>query len=90
MKTCPPNIHSNTRVIADPLFASTAELEPAQYFSHFLELIKQLLDGNIESGYYEDQLRELFGIHAYIAFTLDKVIQNIVKQVLTPAHRAIG
>ena len=59
-----------------------ADIEPEQYYSTFLELIKSLLDGNIESNQYEDQLREIFGIHAYISFTLDKVIQNIVKQVL--------
>lgn len=30
---------------------------------------------------YEDTLREMFGIHAYIAFTMDKTVQNIVRQV---------
>lgn len=56
-------------------------MEPEQYYTSFLELIKSLLDGNIETTQYEDQLREIFGIHAYITFTMDKVIQNIVKQV---------
>lgn len=56
-------------------------MEAGQYYGTFLELIKSLLDGNIEGSSYEDQLREMFGIHAYVAFTLDKVIQNIVKQV---------
>lgn len=60
---------------------SPADLEPDQYYNTFLELIKSLLDGNIESNHYEDQLREIFGIHAYTTFTMDKVIQNIVKQV---------
>ena len=59
----------------------TADLEPEQYFGAFLDLVKSLLDGNIESGMYEDQLRDMFGINAYVAFTLDKVVQNIVKQV---------
>lgn len=44
-------------------------------------MVKNLLDGNMESNAYEDTLREMFGIHAYIAFTLDKVVQNIVRQV---------
>lgn len=44
-------------------------------------MIKNLLDGNIESSQYEDNLREMFGIHAYLGFTLDKVIQNVVRQV---------
>lgn len=44
-------------------------------------MIKQLLDGNLESGQYEDMLRDMFGIYAYVAFTMDKVIQNIVRQL---------
>ncbi|XP_067943768.1 paired amphipathic helix protein Sin3a-like isoform X2 [Watersipora subatra] len=58
-----------------------SEVDPEQYYSVFLDLVMSLLDGNIESNQYEDQLREIFGIHAYITFTLDKVIQNIVKQL---------
>lgn len=44
-------------------------------------MIKNLLDGNIEGSQYEDNLRDMFGIHAYLGFTLDKVIQNVVRQV---------
>lgn len=44
-------------------------------------MIKQLLDGNLESNQYEDMLRDMFGIHAYVAFTMDKVVQNIVRQL---------
>lgn len=44
-------------------------------------MIKNLLDGNMESSLYEDNLRDMFGIHAYLGFTLDKVIQNVVRQV---------
>ncbi len=44
-------------------------------------MVKNLLDGNLETSAYEDQLREMFGIHAYIAFTMDKLVQNIVRQV---------
>lgn len=36
-------------------------------------MVKNVLDGNLDSGAYEDQLREMLGIRAYIAFTLDKV-----------------
>lgn len=35
----------------------------------------------MESNQYEDTLREMFGIHAYIAFTLDKVVHNCVRQL---------
>jgi hypothetical protein len=36
-------------------------------------MVKNLLDGNMDAQTYEDTLREMFGIHAYISFTLDKV-----------------
>ena len=52
------------------------------YFTALVDMVKQVLDGNLDSNQYEDNLREMFGIHAYIAFTLDKVVQNIVRQVL--------
>lgn len=44
-------------------------------------MVKNVLDGNMESTAYEDTLREMFGIHAYIAFTLDKVVTYAVRQV---------
>lgn len=58
-----------------------SEIEPDEYFPYFLDMIKNLLDGNLESSAYEDQLREMYGIHAYIAFTMDKLVQNIVRQL---------
>ena len=59
----------------------TGDIEPDEYFPYFLDMIKNLLDGNLESTLYEDQLREMYGIHAYIAFTMDKLVQNIVRQL---------
>lgn len=44
-------------------------------------MIKQLLDGNLEGNQYEDMLRDMFGIHAYVAFTMDKLVSNIVRQL---------
>lgn len=44
-------------------------------------MIKQVLDGNLDGNTYEDMLREMFGIHAYIGFTMDKVVQNICRQL---------
>lgn len=37
--------------------------------------------GNMETSLFEDTCREMFGVHAYIVFTIDKLIQNIVRQV---------
>lgn len=57
------------------------ELPYSAYYATFLDMVKNLLDGNLESNAYEDALREMFGIHAYVAFTLDKVISYAVRQL---------
>uniref|UniRef100_A0A3Q3A3J1 Paired amphipathic helix protein Sin3a n=1 Tax=Kryptolebias marmoratus TaxID=37003 RepID=A0A3Q3A3J1_KRYMA len=57
------------------------DIEVEDYYSAFLEMVKNLLDGNMEASQYEDSLREMFTIHAYIAFTLDKLVQSIVRQL---------
>lgn len=57
------------------------DIEVEDYYSAFLEMVRNLLDGNMESSQYEDSLREMFTIHAYIAFTMDKLIQSIVRQL---------
>ncbi|XP_020279862.1 paired amphipathic helix protein Sin3b isoform X2 [Pseudomyrmex gracilis] len=58
-----------------------SEIEIEEYYPAFLDMIKNVLDGNMESTAYEDTLREMFGIHAYIAFTLDKVVTYAVRQL---------
>ncbi|XP_071557175.1 paired amphipathic helix protein Sin3a isoform X1 [Temnothorax nylanderi] len=58
-----------------------SEIEIEDYYPAFLDMIKNVLDGNMESTAYEDTLREMFGIHAYIAFTLDKVVNYAVRQL---------
>uniref|UniRef100_A0A8C1H2W5 Paired amphipathic helix protein Sin3b n=1 Tax=Cyprinus carpio carpio TaxID=630221 RepID=A0A8C1H2W5_CYPCA len=52
-----------------------------EYYPAFLDMVRSLLDGNLESTQYEDTLREMFTIHAYIGFTIDKLVQNIVRQL---------
>ncbi|MBN3307849.1 SIN3A protein, partial [Amia calva] len=57
------------------------DIEVEDYYSAFLEMVRNLLDGNMDASQYEDSLREMFTIHAYIAFTMDKLIQSIVRQL---------
>ncbi|XP_053172449.1 paired amphipathic helix protein Sin3a-like isoform X2 [Scomber japonicus] len=57
------------------------DVDVEDYYSVFLEMVRNLLDGNMEPAQYEDSLREMFTIHAYIAFTMDKLIQSIVRQL---------
>lgn len=54
-----------------------AEIEVEDYYPTFLEMVKNVLDGNLEPVNFEDQLREMFGIHAYITFNMDKVMLRI-------------
>lgn len=68
---------------ASCLFSSAVDVDVEDYYSVFLEMVRNLLDGNMEPAQYEDSLREMFTIHAYIAFTMDKLIQSIVRQVST-------
>lgn len=50
-----------------------SEILVEDYYPTFLDMLKSVLDGNMDSNHYEDSLREMFGIHAYTAFTLDRV-----------------
>ncbi|XP_074834088.1 paired amphipathic helix protein Sin3b isoform X2 [Carettochelys insculpta] len=58
-----------------------SEVELEEYYPAFLDMVRSLLDGNIDPMQYEDTLREMFTIHAYIGFTMDKLVQNIVRQL---------
>ncbi|XP_046593518.1 paired amphipathic helix protein Sin3b isoform X2 [Neodiprion lecontei] len=59
------------------------EIEIEDYYPAFLDMVKNVLDGNMESTAYEDTLREMFGIHAYIAFTLDKVVTYALQHLVS-------
>lgn len=51
------------------------------YYPAFLDMVKNVLDNNMDSNTFEDTLREMFGIHAYVGFTLDKVVSYAVRQL---------
>jgi len=63
------------------LCCTAGSVEPVNYYSSMLEMVRNYLDGNIETTVYEEQLREMFTIYAYVGFTVDKLIQNILRQV---------
>jgi histone deacetylase complex regulatory component SIN3 len=56
-------------------------VELEEYYPAFLDMVRSLLEGSIDPTQYEDTLREMFTIHAYIGFTMDKLVQNIARQV---------
>lgn len=68
-------------------------MELEEYYPAFLDMVRSLLDGSIDPAQYEDTLREMFTIHAYVGFTMDKLVQSIARQVSGPgtaASRAAG
>lgn len=73
---------SREQSVADALkLRNKSDIACDEYYASFLDIVRNLLDGNMDSVQYEDTLREMFGIHAYIAFTLDKVVHNCVRQL---------
>ncbi|XP_042526536.1 LOW QUALITY PROTEIN: paired amphipathic helix protein Sin3b [Dipodomys spectabilis] len=58
-----------------------SEVELEEYYPAFLDMVRSLLEGSIDPAQYEDALREMFTIHAYIGFTMDKLVQNIARQL---------
>ncbi|KAL1429739.1 hypothetical protein MTO96_034692 [Rhipicephalus appendiculatus] len=58
-----------------------SDVEVEDYYRVFLDIVKSMLDGNMSGKQYERSLREMFGIYAYTMFTLDKVVQNAVRQL---------
>ncbi|XP_040846631.1 paired amphipathic helix protein Sin3b isoform X1 [Ochotona curzoniae] len=58
-----------------------SEVELEEYYPAFLDMVRSLLEGSIDPTHYEDTLREMFTIHAYIGFTMDKLVQNIARQL---------
>lgn len=59
-------------------------MELEEYYPAFLDMVRSLLDGSIDPAQYEDTLREMFTIHAYVGFTMDKLVQSIARQVSGP------
>ncbi|CAF4533558.1 unnamed protein product, partial [Rotaria sp. Silwood2] len=53
-----------------------ANMPVDDYYSVFRNMVRNLLDGNMDSSSYEGSLCEMFGIHAYIDFTMDKIIHH--------------
>ena len=56
-------------------------MTPDEYYPAFIELVKCYTDGNVEYQVYEDTLREMFTTKAYVAYTMDKVLQSLVKLI---------
>jgi paired amphipathic helix protein Sin3a len=60
----------------------TSGPNPAKdFYDYLLVCCEQLFDNEMEQSIFEDNLRFMFGIKAYLLFTVDKVVAAIIKQV---------
>jgi paired amphipathic helix protein Sin3a len=44
-------------------------------------LIEKVFEGDMESQVFEEEVRGMFGIQAYLIFTVHRVVQALFKQV---------
>jgi paired amphipathic helix protein Sin3a len=50
-------------------------------YTDLIRAIYDLFDGKTEASEYEDRCRSFFGTNAYLVFTIDKVVQAVIKQI---------
>jgi paired amphipathic helix protein Sin3a len=53
------------------------------YYNAMLDVIDRFFEGEIDIATFEEGVRYIFGINAYIMFTIDRVIHSLIKQVHT-------
>ncbi|KAI8353986.1 hypothetical protein BD560DRAFT_408082 [Blakeslea trispora] len=51
------------------------------YYEAAIELMDRFFKGDCDQNTFEENLRYLFGIDAYIMFTIDKLLQALIKQI---------
>lgn len=54
-------------------------LSPSRYYDTMLDLSEKFFEGDLDSNTFEESLRYMFGIEAYLVFTLDKVVGALIK-----------
>ncbi|KAJ2337272.1 hypothetical protein GGI00_000343 [Coemansia sp. RSA 2681] len=57
------------------------DLEHTDYYTIFLELVDQFLQGQLEANSFDEAMRVMYGINAYRILTVDKVVQAIAKNI---------
>ncbi|GFS45260.1 paired amphipathic helix protein Sin3a [Trichonephila inaurata madagascariensis] len=60
---------------------SIQEEKPKTSYVELIERLNQLLSGAIDYSKFEEEARSLFGIHAYVSYTMDKLVLSIVRQL---------
>ncbi|SHO78234.1 Similar to S.cerevisiae protein SIN3 (Component of both the Rpd3S and Rpd3L histone deacetylase complexes) [Malassezia sympodialis ATCC 42132] len=65
-------------------------LHPAQFYAVTLELIARLLDNEVDQSTFEEAVRFMYTKDGYVLFTIDKVLQALVKTAVTVSTDAKG
>lgn len=65
-------------------------LHPTQYYAVTLELISRLLDNDMDQSTFEEAMRFMYTKDGYVLFTVDKVLQALVKTAVTLSTDAKG
>ncbi|WFD27686.1 hypothetical protein MNAN1_002689 [Malassezia nana] len=65
-------------------------LHPAQYYAVTLELVARFLDNEIDQNTLEEAVRFMYTKDGYVLFTVDKVLQALVKAALAVSSDAKG
>ena len=58
------------------------------FYGVLLYLLEQLIEGEIESGLFEEKVRYMFGTSGYLIFTFDKVLLSLLRQTLAVLNDA--
>ncbi|KAI8888550.1 hypothetical protein K501DRAFT_291658 [Backusella circina FSU 941] len=53
------------------------------YYNAMLDIIDRFFEGEIDISTFEESIRYIYGIDAYIMFTIDRVIHSLIKQIQT-------
>jgi len=51
------------------------------YYEYMLNLMRMMIEGAIDGFRYETDMQNVLGSNAYITFSVEKILHNIVKQV---------
>lgn len=64
--------------------------KPPDLYAKFLEVLYNLLDGQIDNVRFQDECRAAIGTHSFVLFTIDKLIYKLVKQLQLCANDELG
>ncbi|CEP19155.1 hypothetical protein [Parasitella parasitica] len=51
------------------------------FYQTLMDMIDNYFEGEIDQATFEENVRYVFGIDAYVIFTIDKTIQSLIKQI---------